>query len=226
MEAKSNLAQEYLRDFDLHHLDGVKREANAEIARAQDRHSDLNNNEDSGPIVQRLPSIHANNGTILIPPHAPPGVHHQILTPPIHNGDEHLITHEGSPFLGPMHQHHHHHHGNHGGHGHHHGMALYQSQSSNSRSEMMTYHPGTPGTPPDTPPSSRSTDSPLHYGMDSQHPQPPNSLNCLSKPEMDESAWIFQRQVGSVTQNGYPVAKFRQLNSELMEVHLKGIPQE
>ncbi|EEB16183.1 hypothetical protein Phum_PHUM410490 [Pediculus humanus corporis] len=170
MEAKSNLAQEYLRDFDLHHLDVVK-EKQIRI-----------------PIVQRLPSIHTNNGTILIPPHAPSAVHHQILTPPIHNGDEHLFSHEGS-ILGAMHQHHHHH-----SHSHHHSMALYQSQSSNSRGEMIAFHPGTPGTPPDTPPSSRSTDSPLHYGIDSQHPQPPNNLNCLSKPEMDDSAWLFQRQ--------------------------------
>lgn len=190
MEAKSNLAQEYLRDFDLHHLDVVKREANSDVSRAQqqDRHSDLNNNDENSPIVQRLPSIHTNNGTILIPPHVPSAVHHQILTPPIHNGDEHLFSHEGS-ILGAMHQHHHHH-----SHSHHHSMALYQSQSSNSRGEMIAFHPGTPGTPPDTPPSSRSTDSPLHYGIDSQHPQPPNNLNCLSKPEMDDSAWLFQRQ--------------------------------
>lgn len=189
MEAKSNLAQEYLQDFDLHHLDVVKREANAELARAQDRHSDLNNNDDSTPIVQRLPSIHSNNGTILIPSHAPAGVHHQILTPPIHNGDEHLFSHDGPPILGPMHQHHHH-----GSHSHHHGMTLYQTQSANSRGELIAFHPGTPGTPPDTPPSSRSTDSPMHYGMDTQHPPPPNTLNCLSKPEIDEGTWMFQRQ--------------------------------
>ncbi|KAL0273734.1 UNVERIFIED_CONTAM: hypothetical protein PYX00_006343 [Menopon gallinae] len=181
MEAKSNLAQEYLQDFDLHHLEVTKREVGTELCRGQsDRGSDPNNNEDSAPIVQRLPSIHSTNGTILMPPHNSPSNHHQILTPPIHNGEEHLFPHNGPQLLNGIHHPHHHHHG----------LGLYQSHSPNSRPDMIAYHPdtpGAPGTPPDTPPSSTSPASPLHYGMDS-HPQPPaGNLHCLTKSDIDDN---------------------------------------
>lgn len=167
MEAKTNLAEEYVQEFDLAQLEGVvKREM---VVRGTER-SDPNNNED------RLPSMHSN-GTILLPPHASPSAHHTILTPPIHNGDEQLF-HDAPPILGPM-QHQHHHHP---------AMALYHTHSPSSRQDMI-YHSQTPGTPPETPPVSSSPPSPMHYSMDT-HPQNQNSFHCLTKPEMDDGNWI------------------------------------
>lgn len=172
MEVKTNLAQEYVQEFDLEQLEGVvKREIGV---RNSDRSSsDPNNNNE-----ERLPSMHSN-GTILMPPHASPGAAHHILTPPIHNGDEHMFPHDGQPILGPIHHHQHHHPA----------MAIYQSHSPSSRQEPISYHSQTPGTPPDTPPGSDSPQSPLHYSMDTQQ----NSFHCLTKPDLEESAWIHRQ---------------------------------
>lgn len=178
MEVESHLAAEYVQEFVLDHLeDVVKRESSGISSRADEaRTSDTNNNELDSRLI-RLPSLHSN--TILMPPHTSPGAHHQILTPPSHNGDEHIFASEGPPML----NHHHHHHP---------AMRIYQPHSPGSRQDMMAYHPGTPGTPPDTPPVSNSPDSPgpNHYVIDSQHPQPPN-LHILTKAEdVGDMHWI------------------------------------
>lgn len=174
MEEENHLAEEYVQEFVLDHLDIVKREGVCRERASSDANNNNNNNEENFiPQPQhRLPSIH--NNTILMPPHASPGAHHQILTPPRHNGEENIFGQDG---INPMHHHHA-------------AMRLYQTTSPGSRHEMMHY-PDTPGTPPATPPVSNSPDSPLPHYIDSHHPQHPN-LHCLTKPEIMDGHWRGQ----------------------------------
>lgn len=170
MEEESHLAEEYVKEFVLDHLEDVvvKREVSRNIEQQQsDQNNNNNNNEETE--VTRLPSLHSSGG-ILMSPTTP---HPQLLTPPTHSGDEQVFSQEGGP-LGM----------------HHPAMRLAYAPSP-ARPEMMGY-PGTPGTPPDTPPESNSPESPgPHYPL--EHGQ--QHLMQVPKPEIVDGMWIPHPQV-------------------------------
>lgn len=165
MEEESHLAEEYVQEFVLDHLEDVV--VKREVTRSEDR-SDQNNNEEpegvTAPTPARLPSLHT--GGILMPPQtqmSPGTPHPQLLTPPTHSGDEQPFSHEPGP-LGIPHP----------------ALRLAYAPSS--------VYPGTPGTPPDTPPVSNSPDSPgPPYPLD---PGPPPHLLPIAKPELIDGMWI------------------------------------
>lgn len=173
MEEESHLAEEYVQEFVLDHLEDVV--VKREVTRSAER-SDPNNNtpeEDGPPVthVTRLPSLHTAGG-ILMPPQMSPTPHPQLLTPPTHSGDEQVFSQEGPLGLHPA-------------------MRLGYTPSP-ARPELLGY-PGTPGTPPDTPPGSNTPDSPgPHYPLD--HASNTHLLP-IAKPEMVDGMWIPQPQV-------------------------------
>lgn len=193
--------QEYVNEFVLDHLDGhVKREVNSSVrvptaAPLVEEPSavDPNNNNNNPPaspagvqaeeitttttILNRLPSLH--NHLLMAEPTTDGTSHHQILTPPSHNNDEHLY-HE---------------------HMMHHPIVRVPFHHPHSP-DLHYHHTETPGTPPDTPPVSNSPTSPgsqYQVGLES-HPQFHN-LHPLSKHEMvDENIWVAN-QVSSFCEN-------------------------
>lgn len=177
MEEESHLAEEYVQEFVLDHLEDVV--VKREVTRSVDR-SDQNNNEESegppAPAAARLPSLHTAG--ILMPPQMSPSTPHpQLLTPPTHSGDEQAFSHD-SGHLGIQHP------------------ALRLAYASSPvRSELVTY-PATPGTPPDTPPGSNSPVSPgPPYPLD--HGQPPHLLP-IAKPELVDGMWISHPPVSTL----------------------------
>ena len=116
MEAEDHhLADEYVQEFVLDHLEDVKRE-----------------NPCSPRVPQRLPPL-----STLHHPASPPA--HHLLTPPGGHGEE-----PPQPYTiqQPVH--------------HLHGGGVLMRSSNNLVTLVSSSHPGTPGTPPDTPPVSTS----------------------------------------------------------------------
>ncbi|PSN45534.1 hypothetical protein C0J52_05777 [Blattella germanica] len=153
MEAEDHhLADEYVQEFVLDHLEDaatVKREPPV-----------VNPCSPRGPpppaaAPQRLPPLSTlHHHQVVAPPSPPP---HHLLTPPGQHGED---PQQGYTIQQPLH----HLHG---------GGVLMRSNNNLVTLVSGTSHPGTPGTPPDTPPVSTS---PPPYQQDPPQPPPPQQI--------------------------------------------------
>lgn len=179
MDADRHLADEYVQEFVLDHLEGVnvKREANNNSTEEESREVRL---------PQRLPSMPFT--TPVQSPLTPPNT--QELPISHHN---HGAVYHQQQFLGQNMVHHIQHHAQ--------NMVVHTQNGvvvSAIKQNSLVMYPNhqTPGTPPETPPISLSPNlsasPPPHYHMEQQHPHIQHGHGLKPPGLMDDMMWLPQ----------------------------------